>query len=1107
MVGTMIDLSSIIPDLAYAVAHTDLNGIYTPENANVYPVIPSKCRGCNKAADGENALHKCHSALREGNNATELHNTQAIFVNATNAINNWFRIASKYIETMNAIHNRVLITNQRWVQSSQFVYYTMVSASSSAVTVRWLGGEENDPRNFPLEYFHEVADWIPGENERYVTDVSQVKLPARGWLTITGDSILNDHAPWLVSHITIPEGFGAGDTFTIHLNTPISADVMYVPPYSSDPPLEIQAKLEFNVGGWYQPFPNPRDVFPFWGTQADHTFALTPDIIITIDKLCRWHSGDSRLVSAVAQRIDNLAWDNVTAIAQAHMSVTYNSGWATKFDFTGVDLTAYSNIKITLYEWDANGQYLGSCTCANDRIDYSNSYGTTVGSWKHFCSKPTCARYANYAPGSCYQPGIAVGNEWIEDTPSTPFKLRGWDKLTHGIGWRYKQIAAGMPLFILECIGPSGLLNIAPTKLQVPASWSETSGPYKVGGWEAVRYVDDMPIPKDGLEIVWADASVGPAGENITVRYKDAGAIAEDRTVNKAQITMCSPDIHSKTLEILTSHGSYQECGVRKFDLVIPDITPGNNNNFYGGILSFGKWDQYGQPTSVDNLVKYGGHIRITENFDTINRGWRGPVSGGIRVNTKIMSAESLGNKQYKLNLQNQIVTCGSISPGNFEDFMSSWRSGGTNVAMPDPLRLNNGYTAGDYGCRGARKTSTIQEGWGCKFLTGSSKLKNKVFQVTAVGAADGEVQPRIPEEDTHIRMQNVPYVTYPLNATETLNGVLGHRNSEQNLLYGYKGFPFVVDAAKDVFLYEQIHGLDENGDETNNVVFKFSHLNLTALSTDYTVHLTISTDENTYEVDWDLVNDPTVGINARDRITITSDKPILDADLLVSYTDSQGNAATAALSEQTLAFGDWSIFATFSYMVFKIEEENSYTWMFFIAPQLDGSSVRVTYTIDDPFTGTESEYWDQRIAPHSPSFPTLLYSGQTYEEWSCKSDTVIIQDEDLDLIAAEGGVAALANLEVGFGDVIYFHHAQGSIAPDLYRNNFNTADPDTALVRTTDFDLHGANGDIWLTKELTLALHNCIFIKDIALAYRSRMPRWVEIKSIRSTIEKLMST
>ena len=1121
-----VDLSGILPDLTYGIGSQSYNGIMLPAGVNFVPAVPTPCRGCVKAADGAIAAHRCHTALRIGETDQEVHDSLNTLINLTNATNLWYRRLSKLVQVMNEMYHRVGISQQNLDNTSQRFTYPVVYASHDYVDLRWDGASENNPNNITFAYFHENGEWEPGVNNRYITDYTYGKIPARGWLTIGGTSILSNHAPWLISHIQLSSSLGAGGTFRVYLDTPISDRVLELEP-CIDPPSPVTARLEFYIGGWNALPPCPRDVNPLWGLKQTFSFALPFVELPTISGLCRYHSNDSKWLSARKKNTATQAWETVsTALLFPSFTTAYSDGWTTVFYLDNDDFTGYDALEITAFVYDAVGLLVGQHSCVHDRVDYSGSYGTLAADrWNHFCNDPTCAKYSAYIPGGCYFPNAnEENNHWLEDTvangggPSTPVLIDGWKQVTHSIAWIREQIQAGLTASKFKRKGCYSLMNVCPTSLGVPITNTATKFPYAFGGWQTVGTATigglaNCPYKRHGIEMVWETATIGPAGNNISPRLQGIGTDAETRDINKSQITMGSVDLDPCDMITLNDHGRFQLCGYYKFDLVVPRIRALEANTFIGGTLEFGYWNQYGEVVETYEAATFGARLKITDNFDPINRGSavtthnpNGLIMGGIKRTATVVRSESLGGGLYKLHLENNIIQCAAIQSGQ-DDIVTAWKSAGTLVAMPDPFRINNYLTASGYGRRGPLRDSTIQVGDGCKFTDAavSDRIQDKIFEVTAVAPADGDVQNWTPDSMPSIQRRGLRTYYHTLNAGETVTSITITRDSGAVTLTAIHGYPFAITYIKDVYGWEQRNGYDDNENEVRQVLIKFSHLNMTSLDADKLVHVSIVTDGATHTADIDVSEDE-IFEDYIGHFVITNANVISNPVVNATYTDPLTLLpVTVALEVNASWDGYLDSFATpFLYAIEYSGGPGAYQADIWIAPQLQGSNVVVQVDIDDPWTGTQDQYYAAYIDPlQGASLPTLEYSAQAYSVWGRKSDTVVIKDA-LGLIAAENG-GDLAGLVLSFGDIIHFHETEN--APRIFKTQYNNTSADDELTVTTDYTTHGANGDVWFGKLLTWADDDCLFLNDMPLRMSSCPQMWKELYSIRAAAGKMLST
>jgi hypothetical protein len=1088
----VVDLSAILPDLDsdVAVATAGFDGVLLPPSLAWRAALLTRCEECTLAPGGAAERHHCWLGLRLGDNAAELHAGQAWLIAHTNEINEWYRRACKIAQTMNDTHHWAGITSQNWVNNSVYYWFAVVGGGEHYIDLRWDGADENNPNYLPVATLRENGEWVPGENTRWISETRYLKLPARGRLTVHGDSVLASHAPWLIDGNSVGEtAVGSGETFRVYLRTPCSGNVTAVPPGASSPPEPIMARLEFYLEGWAEGWPQTRDVFPLWATQETMGWDL-PHVsqVFTVDGVCRWHEGNDFWLSGRARRVSDGGWDSLTSELRARMKV---DGAATVFDFLGADLAAYDRVEATVWKRDdAAGQLVGMGTCLHDRVDHSGCFGTPVNDKHHYCDAPTCSRYANYIPGACYQPGLA--SLWAADVPATPFSNGGWEKLTHSVAWMLRQLQAGVPVVTLERKGPPGLMNLCPTYLETPTGWHETHQAYKTGGFEKVGYdKDGLPYPRVGYENMWDDATAGPAGGHINPRYKGAGAENDDGVVNQSQITMGSVDLDPYTLEILGGHGRWQVCGPRRITLALPRLT-GSDETGAGALVKYGMWDQYGAVTSDPAAAVYEQLIELIENYDWVNREAAGKVFGGNKFSTRILRAEALGNDIYRLHLLNGIVSASSIDGANQQEITTSWRSAGTRVALPDKYRVNN------YDCavRGARRAATAQIGDAVTFGTGASaRLEGRMFQIVDTSALGGDTQDFSLEETKERVGKQIPYEIYELNIGEVVSGIVATRNGGTPLT-GDQGYPFPLELAKDVFVWDQV-----SSDEANVVLFKFSKLNMTEDDADSLMDIVIETDQRTIVFQRNI----TYSLWESQHLALMpADGDIESAAVTANYIDPMTlEVVNATLSETPIVAGDWwSEYP--SPHTYKRVQTGPREWHYFIAPALAGATVRIVAQLDAPWSGTQDEYYAQKIGgPHGPSLPGE-YDGDAYSVWGRKSATIDVRDE-LGLIAAEG---TLDGIEIDVGDNLRAHHG-GAHAPADYLPVVKLSEPDragedTTLAAGTDYAWHGAEGKIWL--KTRAAAGACVVLENVPVAFRSNYPRWQEIQSIRSTIEDLLT-
>lgn len=1089
------------------------NGLKLPAltgGASWDKVIPGGCVGCAKAADGD-ATHNCWAALKLAGTAAQKKAAMQQVFNAQNQHNHFARKVmgiSQLLHTMQ--HGIAGFDEQDLVNATNaFGPYEITAVGDRQLTLKWDGTAGQDPNRLVLSVFGLNPDWIPGFNARYITETPSIRLPARGILKVSNTfSILAGHAGWLIKKVSVPADLEAGGTFTVYTWNQVGADIMTLAPlYEDEDP--VAASIEFYVGGYKENWPNPRDVMPLWAAQETVDWPAPFDTaqILTLNYRCRTHSSLDFWVSASAHVIETGGSIDLSAAARAAMVITRSGGsYITKFDFTGVDLSAYDHIYFTVWkENTSTGEYVGQCTCANDLVDWSNSHGdeAEVGSGLRFCSKAlTASGYlaGRYVPGNCYLSGDC--NQFTEDQATTPYGYAMYEAILKAIPFRLRQLLEGYAIPMLDRMGPPSLLSNSPGNQTVPVSYAPVIVPYKTGGWDrAVMGDDGYHVPEGAFELSWFNNNPGVAGEAIPARTKGNGG-AEDRLINQAQILLSSCDTDPYHQTVLSEVGRSQLAlytDIERIDLVAPDISGSYLQRFPGGFIRIGQWDANFQ--QVGSGGTYYALIQLDPTHDRYNRGISTIRQRAVaKLSAEIVAVTDNGGGSFTLDLRNQQITCSSFHPTlPRQNISHSWCSSGTNVAIEDGKRVNNMSNAATYGRRGPMRHLS-QAGDGVKFTdsTFGNKIRNQVMMISAVSPASGALQDW---QDTgspveNWAMQFRPFVVAIGSADETISSITVTRNSGGVTLTGYEGFPFPTSLVKDVYVYSKW----PNDDGSAGIAFKFSHLNMNAsVTADCVVSISIVTSATTYTLtDINLTSNATYGESVRDVLEIQAGSAITAISVEAEYIDpATGASATAAVTEVTFASGRYDTFTDFSYM--KLASSSTH-WYLFFAPQLSGAFIRAQVTVTTAPSMSNDDFYDDVISIHSASLPQMEHNSETYETYGRRGDQITFTDEQ-GMFAAEASGAVGKTIEVG--DYCLAVNSSAAV-PTIKRaiKQESSPDPDTTLTAGVDYIYIGPKGQIWLTFNPT---GFCIFIENLPQVDRRRHPLASELDSIAQCIDGLV--
>ena len=1138
-----IDLTTFLPDPAPSSDASTFPGIEVPDptSGSIAPIVVNGCIDCRKAPGGADGSHYCWQGLYipEANRRAA---QQEIF-DYTNAVNLWYRKVATLSTHMHfAAANFCGFDEQNYVNATNRFTYKLKTSSASVVTLQWDGDPASNPHNLPIKTFSENGEWSPGDpasGTHYQITTENEKLPARGKLKINWPSILSAHGGFDIEWIDLdPPSWD----FDVHLRTPIGSDAS-LPMPNTPSNASMTASIEFYVGSFKEGWPKLRDVYPLWASQTEYPFSppWPSNMVFTIAKRCRWHSGGSGLwVSGVAQRISDGEWVDVSSALHQTMKEAYSGGtWQTWFTLSalGAQFGGYDSLVITVWaEQTTGGEYVGQKVCAHDRVDWSGSHGKLGPDGKlWFCDRAaTASGLSMYRPGDCYLAGVCNAFEQDEYStdygPMTPFRESGMmENLTHGLAFRVRQLVPGIPVGTYERMAPPGLLTNCPTYLLVPGNYGPIIRPIYYGGWESVATVAGLQTRRNAFEIGFSDTDYGPAGDNLSSRLNALGEDASANVVDNAQSVMASCDFDPYLQKKVGTHGQFQTVG--SYELVIPNITQGKDQNFPGGRLEFGPWG--------DDLLlataggTYPARIVLDPTFDPVNRYPRSSQPGGAtKVQAQVYGTPvDNGDGTYDIELRNQVVNVETGRDGfGLENDQGYFCCSGTNVAYEDAKRVNNSACAGDFGSRGPRMASTIRPGDAMKFDddASSATLEGKSFLVTGAWAAAGTEQqkfyPGSRMTGAGFDLQGI-FIPYP-SASEVAASIVVTRATGTVTLEGERFQSRIVDGAwlgplpfpleLPIDRYAWSEGVNDAGDK--GIILKVSHLNQNSFVTDLsTIHVVVTTNGVGVDAEFNLVSNGTYGIGVRngrrlnypdliiDRIEVVARYTALDPDLNPHGEITFMDMVMAPGSPVQYA-GLYNLLEKNEYIVLRTELDD---WTVFFPAQHEGSHFNiVVYFNDTTYNPTNHAYFEDQMQRHSVSFPpahspTVEHGGLPWwdnvenEGYAALGDVVRVKDA-MGLIAAEGS-DTLIGRTFSFGDFAVAAETPITVKTSSY----DSAVADVTKAVTDDYLWHGADGKVWL--KFTPGDASCIFLQNVPLFNRRREPSNREFSSIRKAYQKAL--
>lgn len=1069
----MADLSTILPSPDAATEHAEIKGAKLPSVASAWVAEPpTACAACPKRATsaGGDGTHPCFSGLSlPVVNALNWHSDLS---DIQNGLNSNIRAIQMMISAMQFMaHGLYGISDQNYANTTARAYYKLNSASGYSVTLQRMEGDA-DPNALSYSTQRDNPEWPAPEEPRLLTETWNHRLPANGRLRIVGPSLLAGHAGWLMIGNSIPATVDVGDTFTVTLATPIGAGALTRYPVDDDS--QISAVLEYYVGGFREDWTNPRDIEPLYCVPTEKIVSLpaTQDILLAATRMKPPASAaDMQVIARVAS--DASTADLSSACWSLGRVEHTGGGYASYLDLTGLDLAQYDQLTITYWGESAADAAIpcGQRRCKHDVMDWSGSHGDVHGGAAAYCGRAsTASGAADYKP-ECLQ--YHVCDAFEIDTPTSP--LSHALQATHGLPWKLRQMMAGVPRFELSRNAAPSLSSLANLNTDLPAGYHEQIiWSTHRGGWGAV--IDDpegLPTEGQGLELLWHDGDTyGPGGNHIAGRLADLGGATADR-LTLSQITEASAEIDPHNGFVTGQLGKYQRCGDLDYDLVVPDITAEAEQEFLGGTIYLGYWDEDFAPCEVGDAV-YFWRVKLRNDFDPYARNTRWRAWGGEKLIASIISA-SYSAGEYQFELQNAIISASSMSSAS-EERETSWRSAGTIAPLPDPYRVNN------YRCASRGPQRHLAHVGDVARLSGDGmpeRLARRMW-ITAVDPVGGSKQSWL--ADDNARRVTSELATFALgygSIDETIESITIKRASDAVTLTGYEGSPFPTSLDKDVFVYEEIE--DEEA-ETKALHIKFSHLNYTNYSADYIMHVVVGTSGWTYDFSLNLLTDYIWGVLTL-RKTYTFERDIVSLSI-------------PGMTRLGASPGPRSSWPATGYTV---EETTSKSWVIGFPQQLAGERVVLNFTLAGTFDGTEAEYYDAYIGTlHGASIPALEIEGETYEDYGRRGAVLTVRDEN-------GLLHDWATSDSDFEGLTLAVRSDGAAHWDnlsVATATANSAAADTALVAGTDYVWFGAEGELW--GKAALSAGQCLYL-NLKLANRKSMATQLGFDSIRETLESLL--
>lgn len=1038
------DLSSILPTPSGAALSSSFRGLYLPSlvNGSFVPVPIDDLVSTNPWGDGYNpnyrgfTLSGTKAAMQE---LVDLHNNALDFILACQKLNSVLHCVSRGLYG---------ISWQNYINSSERWYGDFVSLGEWTT----LQSTEFNPLSMAYSVITENPEWPAPDTPRLLTTVYHNVLPANGLMYIAGGSILaGRHGGWIYDAVSIADDHELGDTFQVHMLTPTGSGMLVELP---DNIMPVSCVLEYYIGGNREPWHHVRKIMPFYGVEATKQFAL-PHVsqkfqLETSVDVFMTHNVNTGLFSCIATNTTSGATANYSGHALDRLNVaTIN---AAHVDMSDIDFTGYDQIDITYYKESAASEAIlcGQAVAAQWIADYSesNPYGTANsydGGTLYYDSNPDTP---------CRSDGKPLTKAQVDRSPTEITNQIAWKQLVVEFPWKMLQTLEGYAQFKPYRIGTPSLACLNNAWLETPVGYHPIVSHLEwMGGFGKVRQDDNsLNYEGNGLQQEWTKPITAGATDGVVgTRYNDFGSSDTADFNTETMLMAGDADYVPYDCTVTGTIGKAQRCGDRRYDIVAYGITPVDytSQSFQSGTMFYGYWDSNRLPCAPEDAVYYW-HFDIDANYSPYNP-QEGGAFGGTKFATKIYSASwDSGNNQWVLNLKHRAITAGSIT-SSMEETTTEWLGPGTNVPLPDNFRINN--YKNPYNSRGPQR-SLIHIGDGIQL--GSQfpeSVRNMKFMVVAASPASGASQTIIPDSDPIL----VTHPTYAFrvgygNSEERMTSVTVKRNGNSVDLVGYDNedgrMPFEID--KDVFIYQE--GWDEDA-TYYGIFFKFSALNVTGSDADREVNIVVDTDlGGHYESSLDLYDDVVWGADVWYKHEISTDTAFTGTGSVIAYSlGEDGDIDATTLTRRTTSTTNFAQIGVNEYYVQTIDADTIKIWLPY---QRTGQVFLIRADQTGEFSGTDAQYFSQKVLMHAASFPAYAWGeDEDYEDWVPLSDVAVLQDEN-------GALADLTELDVENFDITVVDNCVA--APNSSTHPLSLMLDDTTQTEGTDYTWFGADGKIW---------------------------------------------
>lgn len=946
--------------------------------------------------------------------------------------------------------------------------YPIQSASGNVITCLYDGVSEN-----PNAISFQVVSRAPGGSLEFTVTTS--KLTPNSRVAFSSPSMLSDAGfAWSIESIQgVTAGTTLGDTFDLTLASGIGLAMTPFPATSS---ATINAFVR-TLAGEFRDVGTPiRFIEPMWVEAGSvQTATLDSDLDILQTRIIHWSK--EQYFSAFLDGTD--VTDRVTPVMQID-----NNGpgaYITTARLSEIS-PALSGNTLTFNYWEetagATAEFKGqNARCANERFDFSGSYGQASGrddGSNIFCQKAaTASGFPNFEK-CCTQPGVC--DEWLIDTPDDPLDQTRWQDLIISQPWLFKQTTPFMPIFEWIRQGPHSVSSLAAINMTVPTDASPSNLYLARGGWSnygtSFDGTDDSIVNKEGHELSYTDGLPVSAAENWS-KEPEVKTIGVNDAVTDAMITTSSPGIDAYSGFRKGDPGfPTQRCGGKQYLLVIPSVNPNRVNDFLGGSIEFGAWDANLAPVASGTV--YTAKIKGDKSFDTYSR------TRNLYNNSKFTSSifasswTGAGTDTYDIELNNARTTATSILPGFQVNQTTSWKGGGGRVDLPDRYRVNSSVSAP----RGPDRANRVKVG-DVAHVTTSGATAMVVIQVKPHAGSQQSWKTEIHSQSQDFSMD---WFFKAFDASsEVFSTMSATRSAGATTLATINDAGNPISVSFDTVVYKT--GFNTGG--SAGVFMKFSNANI-GTEAEKLLSLSVTTDIKSYAFTLDLEDD--IGSPGNRGVFQWSATPytFLSIDSAVASWTDVGEENSQTLDLAVPFPSDFKDFATFEYGTIELGGQ---TIVFVFPYTLVGTTVKIDATLSD-VTIDEAAFYTQQIAIHGNAIPPDNDWGagngtEDYESYGRRGDILVCQSE------AFGTALTLTGDNVNIrNDLFMFPSGQGS-DPSITVGA-------THLVIDTDFKALGAAGEIYL-KESPGAGRDVLM--SLTLNEKKQMALAAELDSVRDTI------